>query len=330
MENFRAFTVYEKNGKFAGKISTKSIQELPPGDVLIEVEYSALNYKDALSARGNKGITRQYPHTPGIDAAGIVVESAHKKFKKNDEVIVTGFDLGMNTAGGYGQYIRVSASWVVKKPKELSLKESMIIGTAGLTSALALSKMEFNGLNSSLGEILVTGASGGVGTLAVSILSNAGYDVIAATGKKESYDFLKEIGAKKIIDRQEIIDQSGKPLLKKKWKGVIDTVGGKILEDALKQTDHDGVVAVCGNAASPELNITVFPFILRGVSLIGIDSAHCPVSIREKLWKKLANEWKPKKINDIYEEISLEELNEKIELILRGKIIGRILINLKK
>jgi acrylyl-CoA reductase (NADPH) len=296
--------------------------------VLINVKYSSLNYKDALSAIGNRGVTRKYPHTPGIDAAGVVVESLSEKFKVGDQVIVTGYDLGMNTSGGFGQYIRVPVEWVVKLPKGLSMKESMIYGTAGFTAALSVYKLTTSGVTPSDGDILVSGATGGVGSMAVNILSKIGYSVIAATGKPEAKDILVKMGAKDIVLRKDIDDKSGKALLKGRWAGVIDTVGGNILATALKSTKYGGSVTSCGNVASPELSTTVYPFILRGVSLLGIDSVKCPRKLRLKLWELLSNEWKLDSSNLKFEEISLSGLDAKIEDILKGKIIGRTIVNL--
>ncbi len=323
--NFKALLVKEENGKFIRKITERNINDLPEGDVLINVKYSSLNYKDALSATGNKGVTRRYPHTPGIDAAGIVVASNKDKFNEGDEVLVTGYDLGMNTSGGFAEFIRVPADWVVKIPDNLSVKESMILGTAGLTAALALDRMEQIGFDKD-GEVLVTGASGGVGSMAVAIFAKQGYKVIAGTGKTEQKKYLKEIGAVSIISREEMNDKSNKALLAGRWSGVVDTVGGNILSTAIASTKQWGVVAACGNAASVELHTTVFPFILRGVSLLGINSEKTPMQLREKLWDKLANEWKHGKLEIMYEERSLEETNKKIDEILKGKVKGRVLV----
>ena len=327
-QSFRAMVVTETADKtFIRELKHKSLSDLPGGELLIEVQYSSLNYKDALSASGNKGVTRTYPHTPGIDAAGIVVESASAKFAPGDRVIVTGFDLGMNTSGGFGQYIRVPAAWTVNLPADLTLKDSMAYGTAGLTAALAVLKMEKHGLKKDQGEVLVTGATGGVGSFAVGILAQSGFDVVAATGKPDEKDFLLELGARQIISRDEAGDPSGKPLLKPRWAGVVDAVGGNILATAIKSTQQRGVVACCGNVASPDLSLTVYPFILRGVSLIGVDSAECPMDVRAILWKKIAQEWKLN-LDRLAAECSLEELDSRIDLILAGRIRGRVVVNL--
>ncbi len=326
---FKALLVKEEDGKFIREITEKKIEDLPEGEVLINVKYSSLNYKDALSASGNKGVTRKYPHTPGIDAAGIVVDTKSERFYEGDEVLVTGYDLGMNTSGGFAEFIRVPAAWVVKIPDRLFLKESMVFGTAGLTAALALDRMLQNDLAKE-GEVLVTGASGGVGSMAVALLAGQGYNVIAGTGKTDQEEYLKELGAVALLSREEMMDKSRKALLSGRWSGVVDTVGGEILSTAIASTRQWGVVAACGNAASVELNTTVFPFILRGVSLLGINSEKTPMALREKMWEKLSSEWKPRNLNIINQECSLEETNKKIDEILEGKIKGRILVNLDK
>lgn len=326
---FKSMVVIEnEDGKFSRNIVTKNISELPQGEVLINVKYSSLNYKDALSATGNKGVTRSYPHTPGIDAAGIVEESTNMNFQPGDEVFVTGYDLGMNTSGGFSQYIRVPGDWVVKRPKNLTLKESMIFGTAGFTAAISIDKLVNHGIQPKDGDILVTGATGGVGSVAVSILNKLGYNVIAATGKPELKAFMLNLGAKDIILRDELNDQSGRLLLKERWAGVIDTVGGNILGTALKSVRYGGCVTCCGNVASHELSTTVYPFILRGISLLGVDSVQYPTNLRINLWDKLSKEWKIENLHENVEEISLEEVSDKIDQILKGKLNGRTIINL--
>lgn len=328
-EKYKAMVVHEhENSTYSREIVDKEISSLPDGDILINVKYSSLNYKDALSATGNKGVTRNYPHTPGIDAAGIVVHSINDNFKIGDSVLVTGYDLGMNTPGGYGQYISVPSDWVVKLPESLSLNESMIYGTAGFTAALSVYKLIASGITPSDGDILVTGATGGVGSIAVGILNKLGYSVIASTGKDEAKHMLLEMGAKDIILREELDDTSGKTLLKGRWAGVIDTVGGNILSTALKSTKYGGSVTSCGNVASSELSTTVYPFILRGISILGVDSVKCPMELRLKLWNLLSNDWKPANLALYVQEVSLMDLNTKIQSILEGKLIGRTIVNL--
>ncbi len=332
-KQFSAFIVKEIDGKFYRGIEKQSLENLPDNDVLVEVKYSSLNYKDALSATGNKGVSKKYPHTPGIDAAGIVVSSRSNNFLEGDKVVITGYDLGMNTPGGFAEYIKVPSDWIVKLPQNISLKESMILGTAGFTAALALYELQRSGLNSHGEEVLITGATGSLGSLAISILSKAGYkNITAATAKIDKTDLLKNLGANKVIDRNknEIDDKSNKPMLRTRWAGVIDSVGGNILATAIKSTQHGGAIAACGLTQSFQLNTTVYPFILRAVKLIGIDSGACPMDIRLQIWKKLSGEWKINTLNYIYEEIFLKELERKIHLMLEGKNTGRVIVNLEK
>ncbi|WP_040214323.1 YhdH/YhfP family quinone oxidoreductase [Clostridium polynesiense] len=327
---FKAFVVKEiEDKKYIREIVEKNIDDLPEGEVLMEVQYSSLNYKDALSAHGNKGVTRNYPHTPGIDAAGIVAESSSNAFAKGDKILITGYDLGMNTSGGFQQYIRVPSSWVIKLPDNLSLKEAMTYGTAGFTAALSVYKLISSGIKPEDGEILVTGSTGGVGSIAAALLANLGYLVVGVTGKQDKREMLLDLGVYDVISREEADDKSGKPLLKGRWAGVIDTVGGNILATAIKSTEYGGVVTCCGNAASAELPASVYPFILRGISLLGVDSVQCPIDLRLKIWELLSSDWKVD-ISSNVEEITLEELEQKINLILQGKISGRVIVNLKK
>lgn len=324
---YKAYVVREKeDGSFSRKIEAKKISELPENEVLIQVKYAALNYKDALSASGHKGITRKYPHVPGVDAVGVVVDCKTDDFKAGDEVIVTSYDLGMNTSGGFQEYIRVPAAWPLKKPQSLSMEESMVLGTGGFTAALSLYKMEQNGQHPEMGPILVTGSTGGVGSMAVSILALNGYEVIAASGKESAHEYLKRLGATKIISREESNDQSGRPLLRSQWAGAIDTIGGNTLATCIKACDRNGNIAVCGLVASPKLEITVYPFILNGVNLLGIETAETPRDIRLKIWKLLADSWKPKQLDEVKRIISLEELNGEIDQMLAGKSKGRVIV----
>ncbi|MBU3111234.1 YhdH/YhfP family quinone oxidoreductase [Clostridium lacusfryxellense] len=327
---FRAILVSEtENKEFKREVVTRHINDLPDGDVLINVKYSSLNYKDALSATGNKGVTRDYPHTPGIDAAGIVVENNNSSFAIGSTVLVTGYALGMSTSGGYAEYIRVPSKWVVKLPEKLSLRESMIYGTAGFTAALSIYKLINSGVKPSDGDILVTGSTGGVGSIAISILSKLGYDVTASTGKLSEKEMLLGIGAKQIVDRNDLDDNSGRAVLKSRWAGVIDTVGGNILATAIKSTNYGGTVTCCGNVASDQFSSSVYPFILKGVSLLGIDSVKCPMDIRLIIWDKLSSDWKPNNLGTNVDEVSLDGLSEKIDMILEGKHKGRTIINIE-
>lgn len=326
---FKAMVVEQAaGGGFARAIRPVSVSALPPGDVLVRVRYSSLNYKDALSATGHRGVTRRYPHTPGIDAAGEVEESAVPEFRRGDEVIVTGYDLGMNTAGGYGQRIRVPAGWLVPRPAGLTLRESMIYGTAGFTAALSLHRLQVQGITPDMGEVLVTGATGGVGSIAVGLLARSGYHVVAATGKVEEGAFLAMLGAKEIMRRDTLTDPSGRALLPGRWAGVVDTVGGGILAAAIKSTREHGVVTCCGLVAAAELHTSVYPFILRGVALLGIDSVNTPMPLRRTLWQKLAGAWKLPMLDRLAIERTLDSLDPEIGRILEGKQKGRVLVNL--
>lgn len=328
---FRALRIIETpGGKFERSIEQRDLEELPPGELLVKVVYSSLNYKDALSATGNKGITKKYPHTPGIDAAGVVELSRNATFAVNDEVIVTGRDLGMNTSGGFAEYIRVPAEWAIKKPLQMSFQEAMSFGTAGLTAAYALYKIQLMKLLPSMGPIVVTGSTGGVGSIAVAILAKAGYEVIAVTGKEYAKEYLQYLGASRVENRSFADDRSGKALLKPRWAGAIDTVGGNILHTLLKGCMPEGSVVSTGMVASPQLHATVFPFILNGVNLLGIGSAETAAEIREMLWQKLISEWNIKdKWNAIAKEASLDEVsNTYIDSILEGKIMGRIVVKI--
>ena len=324
---YKAFVIREKeDGTFSRSIEYKNIEELPLGEVLIQVKYAALNYKDALSASGHKGITRKFPHTPGVDACGIVVSSESPEFKKGDAVIVTSYDFGMNTSGGFQEFIRVPAKWPVKLPSKMTLEESMVLGTGGFTAALSLYKMQQNGQIPEMGPILVTGSTGGVGSMAVAILALNNYEVIAASGKKDAHEYLRELGATKIISREETNDKSGRPLLRPAWAGAIDTVGDNTLATCIKACGRNGSIAVCGLVESPKLETTVYPFILNGVNVLGIETAETPRSIRLKIWELLADEWKPKHLDKIKKIIALEDLETYIPLMLEGKSKGRVLV----
>lgn len=324
---FRAFRVEEKEGKYISVIKDMPFETLAEDEILIKVHYSSLNYKDALSASGNKGVTRNYPHTPGIDAVGTVVSSETERFKAEDKVIVTSYDLGMNTDGGFGQYIKVPADWAVKLPENLSMKEAMIFGTAGLTAGMSVLKLTET-IQPEDGEIMVSGATGGVGALSVSILKKLGYSVSAITGKDAERDYLLKLGADKIIMRKDFEELDNKSLLKPSIAGAIDTVGGVILENIIKSTKPMGLVTCCGNVASIKLNLTVFPFILRGITLVGIDSQNYPMSYREIVWDKLSKDWKPEQLSDTCTEINLTELSGKIDLMLLGKSKGRTVVKM--
>jgi alcohol dehydrogenase len=306
----------------------RDTRDLPAGEVLIRVSYSSLNYKDALSASGNRGVTRNYPHTPGIDAAGTVMESSVLEFVTGDEVIVTGYDLGMNTAGGFGQFIRVPAAWLIKRPVGLSLREAMALGTAGLTAALCVAKLEQAGLEPTDMPLLVTGATGGVGSIAVALLSRLGFRVAAVTGKADQSEFLTRLGASQIIERSALQVGTDKPLLKEQWAGAVDTVGGDILFNVVKSLQRGASVACCGLTAGTGFQASVLPFILRGVNLLGVDSVEIPLVVKASMWDKLSLQWKLPNLDDLVHEISLDELPGEIGRILAGKQAGRALVRL--
>jgi len=324
---FKAYRVEENNDIYAGSIKEMEFRPLVKDEILVKVHYSSLNYKDALSASGNKGVTRNYPHTPGIDAVGTIEKSNSETLKVGEKVIVTSYDLGMNTDGGFAQYIQVPSAWAVKLPERLTMKEAMIYGTAGLTAGMSVLRLS-QLIKPEDGKIVVSGATGGVGALSVSILSKLGYSVVAITGKETERDYLMNLGAKEILLRSEIEDFAKKPLLRPLFAGAIDTVGGPILENIIKSTDSMGVVTCCGNVASPKLDLTVFPFILRGVTLIGIDSQNYPMKYRTQVWEMLSDKCKPEQLEDTCNEISLEEVEAKIALMLQGKLKGRTVLKL--
>jgi len=327
--SFRALVITEQREKtFTRAIEERRIRDLPEGEVLVRVHYSSLNYKDGLSCIGNRGVTRNYPHTPGIDASGVVESSKSSEFKPGDEVIVTSYDLGMNTSGGFGQYIRVPAAWVVPLPQGLTLKEGMVYGTAGYTAGLAVNALLKHGVTPDQGGAVVTGATGGVGSVSVALLAKLGFEVTAATGKPDEEAFLKTLGASGIVSREEVNDDSGKPLLKTQWIGAVDTVGGTTLATLLKSMDRSGAVAVTGLVASPDLPTSVFPFILRGVSLLGIDSAATPMALRREIWGKLAGDWKLPQLDTLTVDCTLDTLGPEIDKILKGQQRGRVVVDL--
>ncbi len=323
--SFYAYQVIREGEGFRGGIVKLPFSALPAGDVIIKVDYSSLNYKDALSAAGNPGVTRKYPHIPGIDAAGTVAESATASFKPGDAVLVTGYDLGMDTDGGYAEYCRVPAGWVVPLPKGLDLRESMILGTAGSTAALGIRHMLHNGLAPGKGPVLVTGAAGGVGSVAVSILAKLGFRVTAASDLAQA-DYLKEIGAVEVISWETLNAESPKAMLKEQWAGAYDTVGGKTLENVIKSMRYLGVIANCGMVGGGAISTSVFPFILRGVKLLGTDSVQCPMDVRLDVWQKLAGPWKPARLERLVKTITLDDLDGAIRTILAGKSTGRTLV----
>ena len=321
---YSAYFVEEKDGVFSASISKLELEKPADGFVQINVSHSSLNYKDALSASGNKGVTRNYPFVPGIDAAGIITDANSSSFNDGDKVIVTGYDLGMNTPGGFGEYINVPAGWVVKKPSALTSLEAMSIGTAGLTAAASALKIYESSQESDL-PVLVSGATGGVGSIGVMLMSKLGKEVSALTGKSTSTDFLKSIGASNIIMRDEYLEAPAKAMERPLFSSAIDTVGGSVLSKMLPQISPHGVVACCGNVAGIEVNTTVFPFILRGITLSGIDSAESSLAFKTSIWNKFADEWNLD-LSSMIKTVTKENLQQEIDLILQGGQQGRVVL----
>mgnify|MGYP001234301425 FL=1 len=306
----------------------KNVDELPEGDLLIKVSYSSLNYKDAMSASGMPGVTRNYPHTPGIDAVGEIDSSSSKNFKEGDKVIVTGYDLGMNTAGGFGQYIKVPAEWATPLPRGLSESESMSLGTAGLTAGLSVHALEAYRGNSFEGtKSIVTGATGGVGSIALMLLSKLNSEVTAITGKKEQVDFLSGLGASEVILREDLQEVARKPIGKSLWDLGVDVVSGDVLTMLLTSLTPGGAVACSGLVGGPSFESSIFPFILRGNALLGIDSVEIPLEQKSQVWEKFSSDWKLD-LAELTKEVSLDDLENEIEKILQGNQVGRILVNL--
>ena len=321
---YSAYYVEESDGTFSASISKLELEKPIDGFVQIKVSHSSLNYKDALSASGNKGVTRNYPFVPGIDAAGTIADANSSHFADGDEVLVTGYDMGMNTPGGFGEYINVPANWVVKKPSALTNIEAMSIGTAGLTAAASVAKIQESSQESDL-PVLVSGATGGVGSIGVMLMSKLGKEISALTGKASSVDFLQSIGASNIIMRDEYMESPVKAMERPLFSSAIDTVGGSILSKMLPQISSHGVVACCGNVAGIEVNTTVFPFILRGITLAGIDSAESPLEFKTSLWNKFADEWKID-LSPLVKIVTKENLQHEIDLILQGGQQGRVVL----
>ncbi|WP_419763532.1 MAG: YhdH/YhfP family quinone oxidoreductase [Arcobacter sp.] len=312
--------------KFESGLKDIEVPEISENEVLIKATYSSLNYKDALSSVGNPGVTRNFPHVTGIDVAGVIEKSNSQKFSVGEKVLVTGYDMGMNTDGGHQEFVKVPDSWVVKIPKTISDREIMIYGTAGLTAALSVNELLNNGITK--GNILVTGATGGVGSIAISILHKLGFNTTAISGKEDKIPFLKELGASEVILRNEFDVENKRPMGSEKFDGVIDTVGGNILAEALKVVKYDGVVTCCGLTSSFELNTNVFPFILRGVRLIGIDSVECKIEKKIAAWEKIAGDFKIDTLEKLTNEITLDEIKVAYESLIAGKASGRYLVKI--
>ncbi|MCA9765684.1 MAG: oxidoreductase [Carnobacterium sp.] len=331
MKSFSALVAKEENNTLVTTIQQLTKEELPAGEVLIEVHYSGVNYKDALAATLGSGVVRNYPLTLGIDLSGIVVESAVSSIKKGDSVIVTSYQLGVAHDGGYSQYARVPSEWVVPLPEGLSLKEAMIIGTAGFTAAQSIQALESAEVNLSQGTVLVTGATGGLGSMAIAMLDKLGYSVEAVSRKKEqSANYLSSLGAKSILSPTDIDLPKSKPLAKPRWSAIIDPVGGPQLSSLLAQLHYNGAIALSGNAGGIKFDATVLPFILRGVKLIGIDSVEYPIALRKQIWQRIATDMKPVHLATMIEqEIELADLPSAFSKILAGGMQGRTLVKIK-
>ncbi|MEJ9228348.1 acryloyl-CoA reductase [Peribacillus butanolivorans] len=329
VQRFDALVVDKQEDQFSVSIQQLTLDDLPQGEVLIRVHYSGVNYKDSLASIPNGNIVTNYPIVPGIDLAGVVVSSENPRFKEGDEVIATSYGIGVSQSGGYSEFARVPAEWIVPLPEGLTLKEAMVIGTAGFTAALSVLRLEENNLTPDQGSVLVTGATGGVGSFAVSILSKLGYSVEASTGKESEHGYLKEIGASTIVSREDVYNGKLRALGKQKWSGAVDPVGGEPLASVLSQIQYGGSVAVSGLTAGTNLPATVFPFILRGVNLLGIDSVNCPMDTRLKVWQRLATDFKLAHLEHlIQQEITLKDLPDVLPTLLKGEARGRTIVKL--
>lgn len=329
---FPAYLVrQDAGGAIQSGMETLRIDELPPGEVLIEVAWSSINFKDSLAARGHKGVVRQLPHVPGVDAAGRVVASEHSDWRPGQKVIVTGNELGAGQWGGWSRYVRVPASWIVELPETLTLYESMVYGTAGFTAVQCVRRLEQHEVRPDQGPILVTGATGGVGCLAVVLLAKLGYHVVAVSGKRDRWDWLKNLGATDVIDRNEVMPPDSaapRPLSSARWAGVVDTVGGETLAAAVRATQAHGCVAACGNVGGADLALTVYPFILRGIALAGVTSQNTRLDERQEIWRRLAHEWRLTELDRLAHRIEMADLSGAVQQIARGDITGRVVVRI--
>lgn len=328
MQSFQALVAELENEQVQIRLRELTLDDLPEGNVTIRVAYSSVNYKDGLAAVPKGNVVKAYPIVPGIDLAGTVVASQDPRFKEGDEVIATGFELGVAHHGGFSQYARMPGDWLVPLPDGLTPKEAMALGTAGLTAALSIYRMEENGLAPSNGPVLVTGATGGVGSHAVAMLAQKGYEVVASTGKESERAFLHDLGASEVIHRSTLSPEKLRPLGRQTWAGAVDPVGGRSLAYVLSAIRYGGSVAVSGLSGGMEWPATVYPFILRGVNLLGIDSVYCPIELRHRLWKQMANEIKPRNLHQMYKEVTLDKLQVTLSNILQGRHVGRTIVRL--
>ncbi len=328
MRALKAFRIYNEDGKVVSRFVDMKLDELDPGEVVVKLAYSSVNYKDALAATGTGKIIRRFPCVGGIDLSGTVVESADPRFSKGDPVIATSYDLGVAHDGGYAEYCRVPAPWVVPMPKGLDLFEAMVLGTAGFTAGLAVERMEHEGLKPANGPVIVTGATGGVGSVAVDILAAAGYHVVALTGKEAESAYLKKLGAREVMLRSSLDVAKIKPLDKAMWAGAVDNLGGDVLSWIASTMQVGGTLASIGLAASHQFNTTVMPFILRGVSLLGVDSVNTPMDLRQKVWRRLAGDLRPRHLKDMATTITFSELPAAFDKLLKVQMRGRTVVKI--
>lgn len=326
-KHFRAFVVNKEGEEFSSGIKEVQMSELPQADVTIRVAYSSVNYKDGLASIPNGKIVKSYPFIPGIDLAGTVCASQDSRYREGDEVIVTSYELGVSHFGGYSEYARVPGDWIVPLPKGLTLKEAMVYGTAGFTAALSIDRLEKNGLQPHSGDVLVTGATGGVGSMAIAMLAKKGYNVVASSGKESEHSFLRDLGAKDVLSREDVALEKIPPLGKQRWAAAVDPVGGRTLASIVPQLKYQGAVAVSGLTGGGDVPTSVFPFILRGVSILGVDSVYCPMDLRKELWNRMASDLKPDQLlSSIGQETSLVDLPNALTSILKGQAIGRVVV----
>jgi len=328
VHKFKAYRTFEQDKVVSSRFVELSLDDLDAGDVVVRTKYSTINYKDALSHNGTGRIMRKYPTVAGIDMAGTVESSADPRWKKGDKVIVHGYDMGVAHDGGYAEYVRVPGDWIVRRPESMTAFDAMTMGTAGYTAALAIMLMEHNGLKPANGPVAVTGATGGVGSVAVEILAKSGYHVVAITGKPEERDYLTGLGAKEVLDRRTIDLSKIRPLEKATWAGAVDNLGGDLLAWLLATMKVGGMVGAVGLAADMKLATSVAPFILRGVGLLGADSANTPMAVRQKVWNKLAVEWRPDVVHDLVRTIDFDELPTHFDPYLKGMVRGRTVVRI--
>lgn len=328
-DRFECYLVEKRDGAVRSEIASLGLGDLPEGDVLIRVHWSSLNYKDAMAARGHAGVVKRFPHIPGVDIAGTVVESSSPAFRANEAVLACAYEIGSGHWGGWSEYARIPAAWVMPLPSGLTHRTAMCIGTAGFTAAMCLETLQHHGVHPGDGEILVTGASGGVGSTALMLLSKLGYRVVAASGKPALHAKLREWGATEVVSRELLMDPSSKPLLSARWAGAVDTVGGEVLANAVRQTRHSGCVAACGVAGGAQLPLTVYPFILRGVTLAGIEAAFYPMERRQRIWARLSGEWRLDRLEQLVEEAELRTLDPHIDAMLAGNVAGRTIVKIR-